>query len=238
MPNISVNAVRNPMVEHSRKPSRQRSRRPRGVRAKPAPVSAATTAAWSRSCVRRQHRLAVDLLDQQRLHTARADQIGEGPGGGMVGFRVVGEGEQRAPTALEEPGKFTVDEGHQGTGLAARPVGALGPRQGGAVRVGGIGGRQHHGLVLLALRIDAVEIGPQPIDRRCDRELGAAKRLDEVPALTPAGVLECGQHLVEHREPTGNALGRDRALRQHAVAVEQQLGLKVRPHSRIQLGGG
>ena len=155
-----------------------------------------------------------------------------------MGFRIVGKGEQRAPTALEEPGKFTVDEGDQGTGLAPWPVGALGPRQGGAVRVRGIGGRQHHGLVLLALRFDAVEIRPQPIDRRCDRELGAAKRLDEVPALTPARILECGQHLVEHREPTGDALADDRALRQHAVPIEQQLGLKVCPHSRIQLGGG
>ncbi len=112
------------------------------------------------------------------------------------------------------------------------------PRQRGAVRVGGIGGGQHHRVVLAALRVDTVEVGPQPVDGRGHRELGAAQRLDEVAALTPAGVLERGQHLVEHREPARHALGRDRALGQHAVAVEQQLGLEVRPHSGVRLGGG
>ena len=98
----------------------------------------------------------------------------------------------------------------------------------------GIGRREHDGLVGAALLVDVVEVGAQPVDGGRHRELGAAQRLDEVAALAPAGVLECAEHLVEHRESAGHTLGG--ALRQHAVAVEQQLGLEVGADGRFGFG--
>jgi hypothetical protein len=56
---------------------------------------------------------------------------------------------------------------------------------------------------------------------------GPRRGFHEVAALAAAGVLEGGQHLVEHREPTGHFLGGHRAPGQHPVAGQQLVGLEV-----------
>ena len=192
-----------------------RKRRPLGVRVKPAPTSASCTAARSPSAPGSRTGNAVDLLDEERLHPACAHQIGQRRCGRDVRLGVVGEAQQRAATAFEEPHQLTVDERHQRARLAARPVrdifvGHLScrPWQRGPVRIGRVCGREHHGVIFAVVRVDTVEVGPQPIHRRGHRELGAAQRFDEVPALASAGVLERRQHLVEHREAAGHLLGR------------------------------
>ena len=195
------------------------------------------TAAWSAVCVRCEHRLAVDLLDQQRLHAARhrPDRRAPPAAAWWASASSVKVSSVRPPRSRNHASSPSTSAT---SAPALRPgrCAPSRPRQRRAVRVGGIRGGEHDGLVLAALRIDAVEVGPQPVHGGRDRELGAAQRLDEVAALAPARILERGEHLVEHRESAGHTLGRDRALRQHAVAVEQQLGLEVRPHGRFRFG--
>ena len=129
-----------------------------------------------------QHRHPVDFLDQQRTDAPSAYQIGQRRRGRGMCLGVVGEAQQRAAAAFEKPSELTVDNRHQRARLAARPVRHLfvslrlrGPRQGGAIRVGGIGRCQHDRVVLPAVRFDTVEVGPQPVDGRGDRELGPAQ---------------------------------------------------------------
>ena len=116
------------------------------------------------------------------------------------------------------------------TGIGVR---SGGPGQRRAVRVGRIGGRQHHRGVVRPLGVHPVEIGAQPIHGGRDGELGAAQRLDEIAALAATGLLESGQHLVQGGETAGHPLGGHRALGQHTVAVQQQFGAEVGPQSRI-----
>src|SRR5215208_1538131 len=69
-----------------------------------------------------QHRHAVDLLDQHRTDTPGADKLGQCRRRSDMRLGVVGEAEQRAPTAFEEPRQFTVYHRYQRACLAARAV--------------------------------------------------------------------------------------------------------------------
>ena len=52
---------------------------------------------------RLQHGHTVDPLDQDRLDLSGADEVGQRGSGDIVGLDVVGEGQQRAAAALQEP---------------------------------------------------------------------------------------------------------------------------------------
>ena len=77
---------------------------------------------------------------------------------------------------------------------------------------------------------------PEPVDRPGGRELRGAEPLDEVAAAHLAGLLGRGEHAVDRGEAAGHVLGDDRAAGQHAVAVEEQLGVGHRAHGRVGLG--
>ncbi len=64
----------------------------------------------------------------------------------------------------------------------------------------------------------------QTLHRSWQRELCAAETLDEVAAPAHAKRLQLCERTVQSREATGNALGGDLLARQHAIALEQQLG--------------
>ena len=159
----------------------------------------------------------------------------------VVGRGIVGECQQRPSAAFEEPGQLAVDQHDERAGLAAGRARAgpsrRGPGQCGAVGVRRVGGGQHDRPVFRPLRVDTVEVAAQPVDGRGDGELRAAQRLDEIATLAPAGLFECAQHLVEGGESAGNTFGDHRAPGQHAVPVQQQLGLVMGAQRGIRLGG-
>ena len=136
---------------------------------------------------------------------------------------------QALAAALEVEHRLTADEHDLGTGDAGRALGALalGPRQRGAVGLRRIDRAQHDGLLGATLAL------AQPLDRAGDRELGAAEPLDEVATAGNAEHLELRQLRVDPAEPAGDALGEHLLARQHAVALEQQLGLRAPARARI-----
>ena len=142
---------------------------------------------------------AVGLLDGDAPQAAAAHGIGEGGCGGTQQVGVLGVGEQRLATALDVEDEVAVDEHHHGPRLAAglvaaalvgrggvigrrRVDGAVGPRQGGAERVGGVAGGEHDGHQGLAVVVtgaasdapdaaDTAGAAAQPVDGARGAEL-------------------------------------------------------------------
>ena len=120
---------------------------------------------WDDGVVRAQQLTAVGLLDGDASEAAATHGIREGSGGRPQQGRVLGRGEQGLAAALDVEHQLAVDEHDDRPGLApglvAAPlVGALpavtgrvdsgvdrplGPRQGGAVRVGRVARREDDG---------------------------------------------------------------------------------------------
>ncbi|CFR42003.1 Uncharacterised protein [Mycobacterium tuberculosis] len=91
-------------------------------------------------------------------------------------------------------------------------------------------------MVVRLFGVDTVEVATQPVYGRGDGELSAPQRLDEVATLAPAGILERTEHLVERREPARHTLGSNCVFGQHAVAVQQQLGLVMGAQRGVRFG--
>ena len=112
--------------------------------------------------------------------------------------------------------------------MALRRV-PVGPRQRGAVGLGGVGGRQE----IDARRGDLRVTEPaQAVDRPGQRELGRAKPVDEVAPPDSTGFLERPQDRVDPRKATFDALGEHGLAGQDAVAVQQRERQRVEPPCR------
>src|SRR5438067_599057 len=111
------------------------------------------------------------------------------------------------------------DRPHAGRARGARRAypRATRPRQRRAVRLRGVGGREHLHLV-----------GPfaqlaEPLDRAAERELRAAETLDEVAAPAEPERLERAQLRVHRAVAARDALGADAVTGDDALPLEQQL---------------
>ena len=92
------------------------------------------------------------------------------------------ERDQAAAALLDVDRRAALDQREPRSGGAGRLAGRVRPGSGHAVRVGGVGRRQHHRL---GAGIGLAQVA-QPLDRGRQRELGAAQALDEVAAAGTA----------------------------------------------------
>ena len=149
--------------------------------------------------------------------------------------RIVGGRQRldRRPAAVDVDDGGAVDQGHVRAGrpLERAPIGvaATRPREGGAVRVRRVGGRQElHDPTAVARQLARlVAHRPQPIDRARERELCGAQPVDEVAAPDPAGLLHGAQDRVDGREPAVDRLARDRLAGHDAVPFEEGEGQRM-----------
>ncbi len=214
----------------------QRSRRPRGVREKPAVASASATADSRLSSTGTPSMRSTSSPEPVAVVTSSARTAAAA----LCGLGVGGEAQQRSATPFDEPGQLAVDEHHQRAGLAPGPVRACRPRRRGPARAaaapyglaGSVAASAMARRVVLFV-VDAVGVGAQPVDGAGRRELGAPPSdSTKYPRWHRPASSSAGQHLVQQREPAGDVLGGHRALGQHAVAAQQLIGLEVRPHRR------
>ena len=103
------------------------------------------------------------------------------------------------------------------------------PRQRGAVRLGGVGGRQDVDARRGDLRVTQPA---EAVDRPGKRELGRTKPVDEVAPPDSTGFLERPQDGVDPCKATLDALGEHRLPGQDAVAVQQGERQRVEPPCR------
>ena len=172
-------------------------------------------------------------LDQQRLQASAGDQLGQRGCRRRAWASASRSERQQCPSAaLEEPHQLTVDQHHQRARLAPGSVSRSSVSVGhGSAAPYGLAGsaaarttactrgarrRRRRGRCAAGRRSTRPRTGRRPATRRSSR-VGSGP-----PPRTP-------QHLVEHRETARHALGR--TLGQHAVAVQQQLGLRSGPGS-------
>ena len=104
---------------------------------------------------------------------------------------------------------------------------ALGPRKRGAVGLRRVDGTENQRLLGAAVTL------AQPLDRARHCELSTAEALDEVAAPRDPEHLELRQLRVDPAETAGHALGQHLLAREHAVALEQQLGPSTPARRRI-----
>src|ERR1700675_434100 len=174
----------------------------------------------------------VDLGDDQLADPTIVNQSVKSPCRRLGNFRIVRgrEGLDGPAAALEIDRRDAVDQDDVGAGGALKrpPVllAATGPRDGGTVRVGGIGRRQEMNLPLRR-RPGRVAHRPEAFDRTGERELGRAETVDEVAATDPAGLLERPKDRVHGREATLDALRRDRLAGNDTVAIQEGEACRV-----------
>ncbi len=208
-----------------------RRRIPRGVAVNPASVKTVATAVprtfspSTRSICTRSTRAGAHRLGQR------------GRSGGEV---VLGEREDGLAAAFDEQGQPPVDEDHQRTRLAARPVSlGLGPGERRPVGVRGIAGCHDDtpsvaGVgPVVAVVGDVAGVLAKRVDGRHGGELRPAETVDEVAATDLAGVLESRQAAIDPREAAEDLLGHHRALGHHAVPLQQLLAQTVCLDGRI-----
>ena len=167
-------------------------------------------------------RLAVEALDGEPLRAAALhvrDERGERDAQPVL-LRLA-QRDERAAAALDEEHRFAAEQhdlrARDARGAAVR---ALRPRDRGAVRLRGIGGREHERLRLVAVARPQLA---QPLDRAAERELRAAEPLDEVAAAAGPERLERAQLRVHGAVAAGDALAAHAVARDDALPLEQQL---------------
>ena len=140
------------------------------------------------------------------------------PQPGLVG---IAERHERAAAPLDvERGRAAEQDDVRAGDPGRSRACASRPRQRRAVRLGGVGRREHERVVLGAPLRSSRSRSTAP----GERELRAAEPLDEVPATTGADRLERAQLAVHGAVPAGDALAADAVAHDDALSLEQQLG--------------
>ena len=129
---------------------------------------------------------------------------------------------RRAP--VEPHQRQAIAQHHQGTSRATGAAGGRWPIECGTVRLGRVGGRQHHGgrhELRVQRRVGHIASRSQAIDRPRQCELGGAEAGNEVAAAHLTALLQHLQHAVRRRVPAFGTLGQHCLSGDHAVPLEQ-----------------
>ena len=200
-----------------------RSTSRRGPCSKPAARNAGSTALVS--ALSPSSRSIVSRLGRPS-RTCAASAASAGPGFSIAASDSVSS--ERPPRSTYSSGSPSRSTTYAPTARAARPAARRGQ--------GSVAPYRFAGSVAASTREDGLERRlarvAQPLDRARQRELRAAAAVDEPAAPAGAERLEVRERAVHAREAARHLLGDHRAARQHAVALEQQLGDRARAIAR------